>query len=80
MIEQAIIGEIKISQQFFVVEYRLFGKPFTSQVNVPIEMFSDEKVKLAIEADLRSKVEALRMIDEITKKWSGRTLDVERPQ
>jgi len=75
--EKVKIGEIKLSQNFYTVEYRLLSKPYTGQVTIEFDRWSDEELMIAIRDDLENKREALQLLDEIAKKWSGEIIDVE---
>lgn len=77
MKEKIRIGEIKISQAYYIVEYKSLEKPFSGQVNVPINEWSDENLLKMIKQDLEAKAEAIAALDAIVARWNNKVLDVE---
>lgn len=72
------IRTVKISQEFFSVEYRLLDVPVNGQVSIPIHEWSEELVKKEIAKDIKSMETEIEMLRKLITEWEGKkiTLDI----
>jgi hypothetical protein len=77
MKESVEITDIKMTQSFYIIYYKLLSKPVMLQINIPLNEYSEDKIKSEIKKDLESKEEQLKILDRIIKEWNGKVVDIE---
>lgn len=72
------IRTIKISQEFYTVEYRLLDVPVNGQVSIPIGEWDEDTVTKAIIEDIKNMKPEIEMLRKLITEWEGKkiTLDV----
>ena len=71
------IGGVKMSQEYFMLEYKVRNAPITGQVSVPVEEWSDEKVLELVKEDLTEKKELIKLLEKIIGDWEGKEITVD---
>lgn len=70
---------MKISQEFFTIEYRLLNLPVNGQVSIPIGEWSEDRVKDEITKDVANMSQEIELLRKLIIDWEGKriTLDLQ---
>lgn len=69
--------QVKLSQEYFTVEYKMKEMPITGQISVHMDEWNDDDILKLIETDVKGKKKLITLLEQIIVDWEGKEIKVD---